>query len=178
MGLGGPSSWYVIDEIDLVGMIADHAGLARLCDELEALADSLPDPPDREIMRHLQSELENRVPIHDARERALLRSLFGARSATPVAEALLGQIQGRRLACLVQAQDLVAAFKGDGGLPTPDTLGYMLRSFFQTCRQGMAFEELSILHLAGARLTPAARSLLAHSLVQRCGLEASPTARF
>jgi hypothetical protein len=44
----------------------------------------------------------------------------------------------------------------------------MLRCFFQSCRQAMAFEELAILDLARDRLTAPARALLVASLTRRC----------
>ena len=99
----------------------------------------------------------------------MLDRLFGRGSLRALDAAVLAQIGARRTSCVVQAQDLVAALRGDGAVPAPETLGYMLRCFFQACRQAMAFEELGILHLAADRLTPAGRSLLAHSLVRRCG---------
>ena len=168
MDIGGVPAWYVIDEIDLAGLAVDHAGLARLCDELEALADSLPTIPDEALIRHLRFELENRLPTHDAKEKATLHRLFGHRPGSPIAATILDHIGARRASCVVQSQDLVAAFRRDAAVPEPETLGYMIRCFFQACRQGMAFEELSILHLADARLTPAARAVLADSLSRSC----------
>lgn len=167
MGEGDFHPWYMIDEIDLAGMVADHAGLGRLCDDLETMADRLPAPPGDGIVQHLREELVNRVPTHDARESALLARLFDDQATQPGTEPILEQIRCRRASCVVQAQDLVAAFKGDGIAPGPETLGYMLRSFFQTCRQCMAFEELAILHLGADRLTASASALLVQSL-RRC----------
>lgn len=166
----GAKGWHMIDEIDLVGLVADHAGLAQLCNELEAVADALPILPSQEERDRLREELEHRLPTHEAREIALLDALFDRMRASHLDRAILGHIAARRAACVVQAQDLVATLRGDGHPPAAETLGYMMRSFFQSCRQGMAFEELAILHVSARRLTPAARDLLRRSLEARCGV--------
>lgn len=164
----GGNGWHMIDEIDLVGLVADHAGLAQLCSELEAVADALPVMPSDEERDRLREELEHRLPTHEAREIALLDALFDRTRASSLDRAILGHIAARRAACVVQAQDLVAALRGDGRLPAAETLGYMMRSFFQSCRQGMVFEELAILHVAARRLTSAASAILKGSLEARC----------
>lgn len=159
----------MIDEIDLAAMVADHAGLTRLCADLETVADELPDPPDSLEAARLRDDLLQWLPAHDARERAMMRHLFRNAGKSQPGPALLREIESRRAACLVQGQDIAIALV-PGDMPaTANTFGYMLRCFFQSCRQAMAFEELAILHLAGERLTADARRLLIGSLARRCG---------
>jgi hypothetical protein len=168
MGHHHPGNWHMIDEIDLIAMVSDHAGLARLCADLEGVADRLPTPPGSAEAARLAEDLVQLLPAHDARERALARRLFEDADHMQAGAAILRQIESRRAACIVQGQDLAAAL-APGAMPaTANTLGYMLRCFFQACRQAMSFEELAILHLAGGRLTPQARALLAASLSRRC----------
>ncbi|MDH7640433.1 hypothetical protein [Sphingomonas oryzagri] len=168
MGSLFPGNWHMIDEIDLVAMVADHAGLSRLCDDLEALADALPTLPGMEAAGRLRDDLLHFLPAHDARERHLCRRLFDQTADGGVASAIVHQIETGRAACIVQGQDLATALD-PGAMPTTaNTLGYMLRCFFQSCRQAMAFEELAILDLAGDRLTAPARVLLVASLTRRC----------
>lgn len=158
----------MIDEIDLVAMVADHADLGQLCDRLEDVADALPRMPLAGANLRLCHELEYRPATHEAREHALVKRLFGTGTTEPCGVAALQHIRHRSGSHVVQAQDLVTAFQaGDPCLP-PSTLGYMLRCFFEGCRASMAFEELTILQLAGDRLTPRARILLEHSLEARC----------
>lgn len=160
--------WHMIDEIDLMAMVADHASLGLLCDRLEDVADALPRLPPQSHALQLCRELEHRPAMHEARERALLTRLFGTCPAEPSHAALLQHIRNRNGSHVVQAQDLMAALQpADSSLPA-STLGYMLRSFFEGCRTDTAFEELAILQIAGERLTANARALLQHSLAARC----------
>ncbi|WBO22839.1 hypothetical protein [Sphingomonas abietis] len=158
----------MIDEIDLVALIADHTELGRLCAELEGVADALPSLPAADETLRLRTELEYRLPLHEARERALLHSLFD-RSALYLLEAkTMDHIRYRGASRVVEAQDLAAMFGPDMAASAIGMLGYMLRGFFDGCRADMAFVELAILHFSASRLTPAARALLHGSLMQHC----------
>lgn len=159
--------WHMIDEISLVGMVVDHAGLAQLCADLEAVADRLPITPDPVEAARLREGLLQLLPAHEARERALCRRLFDQSKKRPAAAAVLRHIEHQRAACVVQGQDIATALI-DATRHAPETLGYMLRCFFDACRQAMAFEELAILYLSSRRLTRDARSLLLRSLAHRC----------
>lgn len=162
-----PMGWYMIDEIDLIALLIDHAELACLCDMLESVADALPTLPEEDDAAWVCRELENRLPTHEARERRFLETVFAPRTM-PNGEAVLDRIRCRSVSQVVQAQDLVAALL-PGASPLPaTTLGYMLRCFFEACRADMAFEELAILGLAEQRLTSAARTLLRDSLDRHC----------
>jgi hypothetical protein len=164
----GRGLWYVIDEIDLAAMAADHAALDRLCDRLEDVADTLPRPLSHGVALQLCHELERLPPSHEVRERALFARLFGIADQSPCQAAALWHIRRRWGSHVVQAQDLAAVLQpGESGL-SPATFGYMLRCFFEGCRADMAFEELALLTFAGECLTPAARALLELSLEARC----------
>ncbi|SDA30163.1 hemerythrin domain-containing protein [Sphingomonas sp. NFR15] len=159
--------WHVIDEIDLVGLVADHAATERLCARLEACADQLPDRPTLAEIDDLCAALQSRILDHIEREDQLLAAMFARTRSAPLCHALLDQIHMRHVACTVLAQDLVAAL--DATAPghrtiCAEALGYMLRCFFEGCRAAMAFEELAILALAGSRLTREARALLTERL--------------
>lgn len=158
----------MIDEIDLVAMNADHADLEQLCDRLEDVADALPRLPLPSMALQLCRELEHRPPTHEARDRALLRTLFGSGPMVPSQAVALQHIHHRSGSHVVRGQDLAAALQPGSGSVPASTLGYMLRNFFEGCRAAMAFEELAILHFAGDRLTPDARTLLELSLKARC----------
>jgi len=159
--------WHVIDEIDLIGLAADHAATERLCVRLEACADQLPERPTPAEIDDLCAALQSRLLDHIDREDRLLAAMFARDLPDPLCHALLDHIHTRHVACTVLAQDLIAAL--DATAPghrsiCPEALGYMLRCFFDGCRAAMAFEELAILALAGTRLTRDARALLAHRL--------------
>lgn len=161
-------TWHMIDEVDLVGMVSDHADLERLCDRLENIADALPHRPTEGAALRLSSELGYLPLGYEDRACALFDRLLGGRPCLPAQTATLGYIRRRIGALAVQAQDLAAAFEADAAVLPPGLLGYMLRCFFQGCRADMAFEHLAILQFAGSRLTPNARTLLELSLEARC----------
>ncbi|WP_454884196.1 hypothetical protein [Sphingomonas oryzagri] len=166
VGIGG---WHMIDEVDLISLVAGHARLARLCDALEIVADRLPVMPGEAEALRLREDLGHVLPTHEARECAVLAALFGGHPPAGQNRAIMQHIGNCRASCLVQGQDLVAALSDETPAPCTETLGYMLRSFFQTCRQAMAFEALAILHMGDRRLTSDAAALMRASLEARCG---------
>jgi hypothetical protein len=93
--------WYMIDEIDLIALLADHIELARLCDLLEAVADGLPTLPDQDDASWLCHTLEHRVPTHEARERRFMETVFAAQS-TPNGAGVLDRIRCRSVAQVMQ----------------------------------------------------------------------------
>lgn len=162
--------WHVIEEVDLMRLIADHCDLERLCAALEAHADDLP-RQFPELAEYLRRALEVSIIAHSGRAEARLSALFGSEGSTPFAQGLLARIRAGRNARAVQAHDLVAALQPDrpeGHVLHADALAFMLRGFSDHCRQAMAFEELAILQLGEARLTTDARAMLSDSIAMRC----------
>ncbi|TPG54040.1 hemerythrin domain-containing protein [Sphingomonas glacialis] len=165
-----PMRWHVIDEIDVVGLVSDHAALDRLCDRLEQHADWLPQRPSPREADALRADLRVALGRHVVREERLFTRVFAGSLAQPLCHTLIGQITAGHSACLAQSEDIVAALQPDAGATLcPEAFGYMLRCFFQGCRQAMAFEELALLALAGDRLTPAARAVLTQRLAAGAG---------
>lgn len=160
--------WYMIHEIDLMPMVSDHAGIALLCDRLERVADALPARPTPDQTQQLCSDLEHRLPAHEKVEITLQRRLFPRRQPDPMRAAALDRMRKNMASHVVEAQDIVLALQTDDSLISAETLGYMLRSFFEGCRKAMAFEELAVLSFARERLTQDARDLLEESIPRRC----------
>ncbi|MDF2495636.1 MAG: hypothetical protein K0S66_2570 [Sphingomonas sp.] len=160
--------WQVVQEVDLMRIVADHASVAALCDALEKCADALPARPDEATAARLCAGLERVTAASQADEWALatlLRSI--ATDDLPVA--LLRLIDARRSANAGYAQELLGALRpGDGDQHTdPHVLGYMLRCFFTGCRSSIELEQLAILAVAHHRLTPDGRALLVDALSRR-----------
>lgn len=159
--------WHLIDEIDLIGFVADHSAIERLCVHLEACADQLPERPTPAVVDDLCAALQTQVLDHFNREDRLLVAMFARELRDPLCRALLDVTHSRHVACAVLAQDLIAALKAGSAEQRTicaEALGYMLRCFFDGCRAAMAFEELAVLTLASTRLTGEARMLLTERL--------------
>lgn len=153
--------WHMIAEIDLIRLIAEHSAIERLCDQLEMIADRLPERPAAESAQALADRLDSLLAPHNLHEDHLLATMFARDTPCLLTYSLLDHIRARHIACAVQAQDLATTFRSESDdTPSPQTLGYMLRCFFEGCRDAIAFEQLTILVLGGARLTPGARDLL------------------
>lgn len=164
--------WRVIDEIDLVRLIADHSMTDRLCDQLERCADRLPDWPSDAEAERICKALETLVLGDVGREERLLAAMFGRDLAEPLCHTLIESIHMRHAGCVVQAQDLTAMLKAATACKpviSSETFGYMLRCFFEGRRSAMAFGELSILTLGADRLTVAARAALVARLTTAPG---------
>lgn len=129
----------------------DHAIQRLLCDELEMVADGLPNLPSPAAIRRLCDRILWISTTHFARAEAILRGLPPGRAPSRAALAALCRMH--RLD-EVHAQDLVEqlwrldAVRARGGLPdgggTGEGIGqlaYMLRCFFDGTRRAMALKE-------------------------------------
>lgn len=159
------SRWHMIGELEIAGIVADHAMLRRLCDDLELIADALPELPAAAEAELCRVRLEEFVPLHYRREERLFQALFDGGPHQALRRSLFAEIRAAHLLDNVHAQDLAAALSQVTARPVqPETLAYMLRCFFDGCRRAMAFETLAILMLGEGRLTAEAREMLLESL--------------
>lgn len=166
--LARSANWHMIDEIDLVATISAQSDWLRLCTRLEALADRLP-----AMLPHAETA-SVRVALRRGADGAdafitLAETFFGRQMGSPLAYSLIGHVAARHAARTVQAHDLIEAL----GLPAAkaldaETIGYMLRCFFEGCRQIVALERLTLLELGAERLTAAARALVTERIIECC----------
>ncbi|WP_267395118.1 MULTISPECIES: hypothetical protein [unclassified Sphingomonas] len=161
-----------IPEDAILQLVEDHRQLGELCDLLECCADDLPTLPPAPVVEKICGALRE---LYDPGEATLppypdVTRMYD--TADPLAAVLLEQVQARHAADATHAEDLADALRGSLDIaerPSPNMLGYMLRCFFDGCRQAMDCEELAILALARHRLTAAARFSLTESLRHRAG---------
>lgn len=160
--------WHIIQEIDLVRLIAAHRRRAALCDRLEQLADGLPALPPPADMASLCQDILDAAIRDEGDELPFLDAML-RHGTDPLTDALLDHIRMRHWADVAMAQELVAALRPEApdSRPAADALGYLLRGFFSGCRRGIDFEQLAIVALAGHRLTPEARAVLVDALAAR-----------
>ncbi len=153
---------HLIDEHEIIWLIADHRAQRRLCADLERMADNLPDLPPAYAVRHVERQLADYAELHLPREIELFRRLSSDADPSP-ATLVLREISHNHAVDAMHADDLsveMERLSGSARAVPPGELAYMLRSYFDGCRRGMAYEELALLNLGDAQLTPAAKSAL------------------
>lgn len=116
-----------------------------LCDELEALADSLPFGADRQRCLHLARAVYPLVASsHEIEESLLFDPLGGLVERVPDVRETLERLRFEHhadLCCAEELHDALLAYgRGDMRM-TADAVGYMLRGFFQGVRRHVAFEK-------------------------------------
>ena len=134
-----------------------HVALLYLCDELEHIADGLPDRIDREACRALgMSIAETMVTAHRAEAQWLFPALLQRAIEAPELPGVVSGLAEQHRRDQYLAEEVREALLGFAeGKPSlsPDALGYLLRSFFDGQRRHIALErELAAPLLAGIRL--------------------------
>ena len=116
-----------------------------LCDELEALADSLPAGMDRQRCLHLARAVYPLVASAQEIEEALLFTPLGCFvGRVPDMPSTLERLRFEHQSDLCFAEelnDVLLAFGRGEELMTADAVGYMLRAFFESVRRHIAFEK-------------------------------------
>lgn len=137
----------------------EHISHARLCDTLEHIADGLPDAVDPRQCRETLVVLQVDLPLHHKDEETGLFPLLSlrARPRDNLAE-LLAQLTNEHAIDDSFAQEVAEELEllaiGDRRCD-PNTLGYMLRGFFEGYRRHLHWENTVLLPLARRRLTGA-----------------------
>lgn len=117
-----------------------YARTLRICDDLEKIADSLPNP-DRRFCRRLAVELDTTVAVVNRREeRDLFPLLFGQ-----VSEIVIARLRNEHAQDRSAAAEIVRALQNMGRCRTKcpcEAIGYMLRAYFLGVRRHVAFERV------------------------------------
>lgn len=123
----------------------------RICDDLEEIADTLPNP-DRRLCRRLAIELDETVSVVIRREeRDLFPLLTGSARAAVVARLREEHAQDRSAAAdIARALTSISRGRAKGSY---DAIGYMLRAYFLGVRRHVAFEQ-TLLAAAKAAAAP------------------------
>lgn len=144
MTLAWPSAG--VDPLAL--MRDDHEVQHALCDDLESVADMLPDLPDASRLRRLCQRMESVTIQHFGRAEALFETLWPAPSRTAPQQALLDMLARMHIIDSVHGQHLATvmwdAMVRTGAVPVGE-LGYMLRCFFDGCRRAIAYREVMMM---------------------------------
>jgi hemerythrin-like domain-containing protein len=149
-------AWLRRSPLDLIEH--DHLAQAQLCDSLEQIADDLPDNVDRRLTNQVISSLKFEMPVHHRDEELGLFPLI-ERRALPAdnIQDILARLAMEHATDESFAQELLESLEtlSEGRkLKNPEMVGYMLRSFFESYRRHILWENAIVLPLARARLTP------------------------
>lgn len=149
------------DSAEVVAMIEKVRGeQLSLCDELERIADSLPDGSIRQTCIHYSRALGPAIARWHRFEEDVIFPMLAARASDdPGLAATLEQLKLDHYEdeCFAEeVQEALLEF-GSGELTIPvDAIGYMLRGFFATRRRHMALEREVLRPLMEVLRTPAA----------------------
>ena len=155
--------WWLLREADVASLIAQHAALRHLCEELEDCADHLPDRAALACAARTSAAFAELLKGHEAVE----RTIFGGVLATTATGVLPARIRDCHGVDQLHAEDLHEALTIAAQMVGPirlDTLSYMMRCLFDGCRRSIDFQEAGMLLLARNRLTLSARLALLASL--------------
>ena len=135
----------------LTTLLAQHAHLSALCDQIETVADELPSVcPER--CCQVVERLETLSSGHHRLERDILNQLLAARDPELLARISRFNDEDEGVALEV-AHALEPLVRGEAPAE-PETLGYMLRCFFTSYRRSMLVSELAVRAMVpGARVS-------------------------
>ncbi|MFD1950774.1 hypothetical protein ACFSGX_08340 [Sphingomonas arantia] len=159
-----PAGGKRISGTDLVGLLADHAQLRVLCDQLETLADGLPLYPSLQDRRTLADRIETATIAHVRTTNSFLGRFFTG-SERRTTRGILARILSRQISDALHAEDTADILRSLSlNQASIDMLSYMLRVLFEGARRALDFEGLFLLSLGNTRLTSAARADLEGAL--------------
>lgn len=128
-----------------------HAEKLVVCDELEEMADSLPQgfDPGRCVAMSLRLEPLVRS-VHAYEERVLFPAYVKASGGTAQARELVARLKSEHIEDTEFAAELSENLRriGEGSAPlNVEALGYMLRGFFASVRRHIAYEREAMMSL-------------------------------
>jgi len=130
-----------------------------VCDQLEAIADDLPNRVDINQTLSAAQFLKLRLPAYHRDERECLFPLLKRRAPRSMGmNRIVLQLQTFQIDDEDYALEIVETLESladDPAVGNPDAIGYMLRGFFQSYRRYLAWQRLTILPLAGSLLREA-----------------------
>jgi hemerythrin-like domain-containing protein len=147
--------WLRRSPLDLIEH--EHLLQAQLCDSLERIADDLPDNVDRRLCMKVIDSLKFEMPLHHRDEELGLFPLIEKRALpNDNINDVLARLALEHATDESFASELLESLEGLGEgrrLKNPDMVGYMLRSFFESYRRHILWENAIVLPLARSRLT-------------------------
>lgn len=126
-----------------------HAVKSSLCTALERIADKLPDEADMLICRYVAKSITPVVRrAHEFEENEFFPALRTALASNSLLQESLLKLSVEHtedLSFAEEIEDVLTTFADDPHRVNAETLGYMLRGFFEGTRRHMEFERIAIL---------------------------------
>jgi hemerythrin-like domain-containing protein len=142
-----------------------HAVQVQMCDAMERIADGLPDDVDRRLCAQVASCLQFDLPLHHQDEETALFPILRMRALPEDGlEVILDRLASEHTSDTDFASEIAEALEllvnGDR-IGNANTVGYMLRGFFERYRRHVHWENTLIMPVARLRLTPEDLALIA-----------------
>ena len=121
-----------------------HSEMQDLCEMLEGIADSLPHNLNAGTCSKAAETLEPLVKRIHAFEEQEIFPKYAAANPGPTTVDMLGRLREAHCVAACYAEELSDALRRVSSASdpiSPDTLGYMLRGFFEAMRRHLAFED-------------------------------------
>jgi hypothetical protein len=134
-----PARWLFLPMLDTLR--EDHLIQQLLCNDLEALADRLPELPPLPDIRRICDRIVRITGTHFVRAENLFGSMPSSQRPSPEE---LEMLHGMHILDETHAEDLVSALWQQARLHDRANIGqlsYMLRCFFDGCRRAIALKE-------------------------------------
>ncbi|WP_417519446.1 hemerythrin domain-containing protein [Minwuia sp.] len=133
-------------EADGPTTLADEHDLVRhICDELERVADALPDMPTASVIGTLVLALRVGIPAHCTEEERAFRTWLGTgpEPSGPHRRALerLTSEHSENEPLGHELAEALETVQAEGRIRNPDALGYLIRLYFHTMRRHVEWEE-------------------------------------
>lgn len=114
-----------------------YGKMLRICDDLETVADTLPNP-DRRFCRRLATELDTTVKVVNRREESDLFPLLAEQASATIIARLREEHEQDASGAAGIVRSLFSYGRAKG---SHETTGYMLRAYFLAVRRHIAFEQ-------------------------------------
>ena len=147
--------WHVINELDVMRMVADLSQLEQMCAALQDGTDGT-----FQLSMRLRDLLDLTLIPQGRSEEAWLEDRLLDEDGPPLAQALVEAIRTGHCKLIHGFRRLARALEDTTEMPWE-----LVHEVVDICRQTMMLKVLAVSYLAGHRLTPQARELLECSMI-------------
>jgi hemerythrin-like domain-containing protein len=153
-GYGDKSSQMPVTPLAIIQF--ERKDQRRICDALELCADQLAGEVDFSLYESINEKLRFNLPIYHRNEEALFDCLIRITSIQDNISPIMNYVCHEHATHNCYADELHQNWEvlpNGSVIGNPDTIGYMLRSCFETIRRHLAWEDLTLMPLALRLLT-------------------------